>query len=113
MSESKQRQMPGAPTADAVVNPTNVTSVDNLPSDHIALLVWREITGPQPMTIIITRQSWDMNKKVVRDDGFKFEPNRIYEFEGPTTSKGRKTIYHLQGVVGWMANIHSGIIPAQ
>lgn len=113
MSESKQRQMPGAPTADAVVNPTNVTSVDNLPKDHIALLVWREITGPQPMTIIITRKSWEMNKQVIMNNGFQFEPKRIYEFESPTTDGGRKTIFHLAGVVGWMANICTGIIPAK
>jgi len=111
MSESKQRAA-AAPTADNVVNPTNVTSVDDLPAGHIALLVWREITGPQPMTIIITRASWDMNKKVVMDAGFKFEPGRIYEFESPTTEGGRKTIFHLQGVVGWMANIDTGIVPA-
>ena len=113
MSESKQRQMSGAPSADTVVNPTNVTSVDDLPKDHIALLVWREITGPQPLTIIITRKSWDMNKQVIMDNGFQFEPKRIYEFESPTTKGGRKTIFHLQGVVGWMANLDTGIMPVK
>ncbi len=117
MSESKQRELQGqAPTpaeAEAVVNPTAATSVDDLPSDHIALLVWREITGPQPMTIVITRASWEMNKKVIMDAGFKFLPDRIYEFESPTNSNGRKTIFHLQGVVGWMANINTGIVPAK
>lgn len=116
MSESKQREMAGAPTpaqAEAVVNPTAVNSVDDLPSDHIALLVWREITGPQPMTIVITRASWDMNKQVLMDNGFQFEPKRVYEFESPTNEKGRKTIFHLAGVVGWMANIDTGIVPAR
>ena len=114
MSESKQRMAAAPPSAsDAVVNPTNASSVDDLPVDHIALMVWREITGPQPMTIIITRASWDMNRKVVMDAGAKFEPNRIYEFESPVNEKGRKTIFHLQGVVGWMANLDTGIVPAR
>lgn len=115
MSESKQRIAPtpmSAP-AEAVVNPTDVTSVDDLPKDAIALLVWREITGAQPMTIVITRASWEMNKKVMMDAGFVFDPKRIYEFESPTNSKGRKTIFHLQGIVGWMANVYTGIIPAK
>ena len=113
MSESKQRVVAApAAAAEAVVNPTNVTSADDLPADHVALLVWREITGPQPMTVVITRASWEMNKKVVMNAGFKFEPNRIYEFESPTNEKGRKTIFHFQGVVGWMANIDTGIVSA-
>lgn len=106
MSESRQRTA----AADAVVNPTSVSSVDDLPADQVALMVWREITGPQPMTIIITRASWDMNKKVVMDAGAIFVPSRIYEFESPINDQGRKTIFHLQGVVGWMANIGTGII---
>lgn len=114
MSESKQRMAAAPPSAaDAVVNPTNVTSMNDLPTDHIALLVWREITGPQPMTIVITRASWDMNKKVIMDAGFEFNPKRIYEFESPTNEKGRKTIFHLAGVVGWMANLDTGIVPAK
>lgn len=113
MSQSKQR-MAGAPTpaeAEAVVNPTAVNSVDDLPKDQIALLVWREITGPQPMTIVITRASWDMNKKVLMDAGMEFNPKRVYEFESPINEAGRKTIFHLAGVVGWMANLDTGIIP--
>lgn len=113
MSESKQRMAATPTPTDAVVNPTGAASVDDLPNDAVALLVWREITGAQPMTAVVTRASWEMNKKVVMDAGFKFEPGRIYEFESPTNEGGRKTIFHLQGVTGWMANIHTGIVPAK
>ena len=58
------------------------------------------------MTLVVTRASWDMNKKVVMDAGMKFESGRIYEFESPTNPKGRKTTFHLQDVVGWAANTH-------
>lgn len=117
MSESKQRiaptPVPTPAAAEAVVNPTDVTSVDDLPKDAVALLVWREITGAQPTTIIITRASWDINKKVVVDAGSVFDPKRIYAFESPTNSKGRKTVFHLQGIVGWMANVDTGIVPVK
>ena len=108
MSESKQRMVAAPEAAGA-----EAASVNDLPQDHVALLVWREITGPQPMTIIVTRASWDTNKKVVMEAGAKFEPSRIYEFESPINDQGRKTIFHFQGVVGWMANIGTGIVPAK
>ena len=102
----------GSPTAQ-VTNPINAGDVDGLPKDAVALLIWRDFTGPQPLTVVVTRASWDMNRKVVMDAGSKFEPDRIYEFESPTNPAGRKTIFHFQGIVGWAANLDTGIIPVK
>lgn len=88
-------------------------SSDDLPKDAVALLVWRNFTGSQPMTLVVTRASWEMNKKVVMDQGSTFTPDRIYEFDSPTNERGRKTTFHLQDVVGWAANYDTGIIPAK
>jgi len=87
--------------------------VEDLPEDAVALLVWRNFTGNQSMTLVVTKASWEMNKKVVMDAGFTFMEGRIYEFESPTNPKGRKTIFHLQDVVGWVANVDTGIIPTK
>lgn len=95
-----------------VMNPTKANEVADLPEDAVALLVWRKFTGPQPLTIVVTKASWEMNKKVVMDSGATFNPNRIYEFDSPTGPTGRKTTFHLQDVVGWAANVHSGIVTA-
>ena len=95
-----------------VMNPTNASEVEDLPKDAVALLVWRKFTGPQPMTIVVTKASWEMNKKVVMDQGAAFNPDRIYEFDSPTNPKGRRTTFMLQDVIGWAANVHSGIIQA-
>ena len=95
-----------------VMNPTKATEVEDLPKDAVALLVWREFTGAQPMTIVVTKASWDMNRKAVMNDGAKFIPNRIYEFDSPTNPKGRKTIFMLQDVIGWAANVDTGIVAA-
>ena len=98
------------PATAPVMNPTNASGVEDLPRDAVALLVWRKFAGGQPMTLIVTKKSWEMNKKVVMDAGFQFVPERIYEFESPTNPKGRKTVFHLQDVVGWAANFNTGII---
>lgn len=96
------------------INPTGASGqVNDLPSDAVALLVWREGFGPQPLTIVVSKRSWEMNQKVVADAGSQFHPDRIYEFESPTNPKGRKTIFHLQKVIGWAANIDTGIVPAK
>jgi len=104
---SKRPEQPvGATPATApVVNPTKATDVEDLPKDAVALLVWRKFTGAQPMTIVVTKASWEMNKKVVMDGGATFNPERIYEFDSPTNSKGRRTTFHLQDVIGWAANV--------
>ncbi len=111
MSHKASRNQNGKGPAP-ITNPTNVSEVENLPQDAVALLVWRKFCGPQPMTLVVTKASWEMNKKVVMDAGMQFVPERIYEFESPTNSKGRKTIFYLQDVLGWAANFHSSIIQA-
>jgi hypothetical protein len=100
------------PETAPVMNPTKASEGENLPKDAVALLVWRKFTGPQPMTIVVTRNSWEMNKKVVMDAGFQFVPERIYEFDSPTNPKGRKTTFMFQDVIGWAANVDTGIIAA-
>ena len=91
-------------------NPTGVVNVDELPDDQVALLVWRKDFGPQPITVVVSRQSWDMNKKIVMDVGFAFLPDRIYEFESPVNAMGRKSIFHFQNVTSWIANVGTGIV---
>ncbi len=122
MSESKMKKAANAaapprkeptiagPNA-SVTNPTKATDVDDLPEDAVALLVWRKFTGPQPMTIIVTRASWEENRKVVMATGGVFHYERIYEFESPVNLKGRRTTFHLQDVIGWAANVDTGIVP--
>lgn len=115
---SKQKTSPktqpvGATSETApIANPTGAQQMADLPDDAVALLVWRTITGPSPMTFVVTRASWDMNRKVVIDAGSVFVAERIYEFESPTNEQGRKTIFHFQGVVSWAGNIATGIVPA-
>ena len=95
-----------------LVDPPKAEQMEDLPQDAVALLVWRNFTGAQPMTLVVTKASWEMNKKAVMDDGAKFNPDRIYEFDSPTNPQGRRTTFHLQGVTGWAANVHSTIIQA-
>jgi hypothetical protein len=115
---SKQKTSPPkqpvgqTPETAPVVNPTGAKEMEDLPRDAVALLVWRGFTGPQPMTLVVSRASWDMNRKVVMDQGSQFNRERIYEFESPTNPKGRKTVFHLQDVVSWAANVDTGIVPA-
>lgn len=91
-------------------NPTGVVNVDELPADHVALLVWRDKFGATPLTVVVSRQSWDMNVKTLMDDGYKFDHERVYEFESPVNAMGRKSIFHFEGVIGWIANVGTGII---
>lgn len=101
------------PSASApVMNPTKASEVEDLPEDAVALLVWRKFTGPQPMTIVVTKASWEMNRKVVMNAGSQFLPERVYEFDSPTSPNGRRTTFMLQDVIGWAANVHSSIIQA-
>ncbi len=95
-----------------VMNPTKASEVEDLPQDAVALLVWRKFTGPQPMTIVVTKASWEMNRKVVMNAGAQFLPERVYEFDSPTNPKGRRTTFMLQDVIGWAANVDTGIVPA-
>lgn len=90
------------------VDPTGSINMGDIPSDAVVLLVWRRFSGAEPFTIIVTPASWVMNKQVVVNAGFSFDPERIYEFESPPDKKGRKTIFHLQDVIGWAANVHTG-----
>ena len=98
---------------EPVTNSVRATELEDLPKDAVALLVWRTFTGVQPMTLVVTKASWEMNKKVIVNAGFTFVEDRIYEFESPVNPKGRKTVFHLQDVVGWAANVDTGIIPAK
>ncbi len=100
------------PVTAPVMNPIKAIEVEDLPKDAVALLVWRKFTGPQPMTIVVTRASWVMNREVVMNAGAKFIPDRIYEFDSPTNPKGRKTTFMLQDVIGWAANVDTGVIVA-
>lgn len=90
-------------------DPAAFKDVNALPDDAVALLIWRNDFGGQPLTIIITRASWDMNKERLMKDGHQFFPEHVYEFESPVNEQGRKSIFHLQKVIGWCANIHTGI----
>lgn len=87
-------------------------NADDLPPDQVALMIWHA-GAPGGMTVIVTRASWDMNLKAVMNEDHQFNPDRIYEFESPINAKGRKMIHHFQGVKGWVANIHTGIVPVR
>lgn len=91
-------------------DPAQHSDVNSLPDDCVALLIWRDGFEMNPLTIIITQASWDMNKKRLMDDGAQFFPEHVYEFESPVNEAGRKSIFHLQKVIGWCANIHTGIL---
>lgn len=94
------------------MNPTGAQgNVGELPPDAVALLVWREGLGPQPLTVVVSKQSWEMNQKVIREAGMVFNRERVYEFESPTGPQGRKTVFHFQGVTSWAANYDTGIVP--
>jgi len=90
-------------------DPATLKDVNQLPDDAVALLVWRDGFGPQPLTIIISQASWDTNKERVKKAG-RFQAEFLYEFESPTNEQGRKSTFHLQKVIGWCANVHSGIV---
>ncbi len=96
-----------------VVDPTGAIGVADLPSDAVALFIWRKFSGSQPFIIVVTLASWLMNKQVVVDAGFSFDPERIYEFESPSSPEGRKTVFHLQDVIGWAASVDTGTVPEE
>lgn len=91
-------------------NPTGIENVNELPNDAVALIVWRKDFGPQPLTIIVSRASYDKNKKLL-DDKKTFDTNMVWDFESPINEKGRKSVFSLSGVTGWVANLHTGIVP--
>jgi hypothetical protein len=93
-------------------NPVNTNDPVDLPPDAVAIMVWRDGFGPQPITIVISRASWDTNHKKVIDDN-RFNPDSVYVFESPINGQGRKTVFHLQNVIGWAANISTGIVPVK
>lgn len=112
LNEQMHAPKKNVPAIAPVMNPTNASEVEDLPKDVVAILVWRKFSGPQPMTIVVTKASWEMNKKTVMDGGATFNPDRIYEFDSPTNPRGRKTTFMLQDVIGWAANVDTGIVPA-
>ena len=101
-----------SPPKQAQMDPNNTIDMEEMPQDAVALVVWRTITGPNPMTIVVTRDSWDENRDHVANLGF-FEPTFTYQFESPVNPKGRKTVFQLQGVVSWAAHVYTGIIPVK
>ena len=88
-------------------------NVNDLSNEEVGLLVWREGFGPDPLTIVVSKASWDTNKKIIEEAGSVFDPNHVYVFESPVSAQGRKTTFHLQKVMGWCANSYSGIVPAR
>lgn len=80
-------------------------------NDVVALMVWQDISSsaPQPTTVVVTRESWERNHRLVTMDGFTRTdgPTRTYRFESPVDERGRRTIFHFQKVVGWAANVHT------
>lgn len=93
-------------------DPAAFDNVNSLPDDAVALLIWREDFGGQPLTIIISQASWDATKKRIMNDGHHFNVDSAYEFESPTNAQGRKSLFYLQKVIGLCANVHTGIVPA-
>ena len=86
-------------------------SPEDLPEDAVALLVWRKFAGPNPMTVVVTKDSFEKNRARVAKVGGTFNPDSIYTFEGPVSPSGRKTTFQFQDVISWAGNYHSGIIP--
>ena len=95
------------PEAAPIINPTKATGMEDLPEDVVALLVWRNFTGNQPMTIVVTKESWMRNHKIAQSSRL-FHPDRIYIFDSPVNEAGRQTVFQLQGIVGWAANVYVG-----
>lgn len=100
---SKQKTLP------RIVDPeTPANELKNLPKDAVALLVWRGFTGSQPLTIVVTKESWLINEEAVVNNGFAFDPGRAYKFVSPVSPEGRQTTFLFQDVVGWAANVDNG-----
>ncbi len=88
----------------------NQQSPEELPKDAVAVLVWRKFTGPQPLTIVVTKDSWENNRKRAAKIGFS--PETVFTFESPQSAAGRTSIFQLTDVVGWAGNVHSSIVLA-
>ena len=88
----------------------STVNANNLPQDAVALMVWTRHTGPQPVTIIVSRDSFEKNRERVKQSG-TFMAENVYQFESPVNPSGRKTVYQLSGVVGWVGNLYTGIVP--
>lgn len=87
---------------DSPVNPTSV------PEDAVILIVWLKAHPAGPITAVVTRDSWEMNRKVIMDNGSQFNPDRVYEFDGPIDQDTkRRNLIQLQGVQSWIASIPS------
>lgn len=95
--------------ANSVGTP-NQQSPEELPNDAVAVLVWRKFTGPQPLTIVVTKDSWERNRDLVRKTNFVADT--VYEFHSPQSPAGRTSVFQLTDVVGWAGNVHSSIVAA-
>lgn len=86
-----------------------------LPKDAVALMLWRVASeyGPEPLTIVVTRNSWEAFKQVVINDGQKIDPDKVYHLESPANPNGRRTEFFLSRVVAFAASFHSGIVPVK
>jgi len=96
-----------------VGNPADPQSVkqitpDKLPEDAVAVLVWREGVE-DTLTMIVSKASWLKNYQIVKKHG-QFLPDHVYEFESEQNANGRKSVFQIQDVKSWGANIHSPII---
>ena len=87
------------------MDPTKPNMAEELPNDAVALVVWRECTGPQPMTVVVTRDSWERNRKFAVREG-KIDPERAYVFESPINHLNRQSTFFLQGVTSWVGNVY-------
>lgn len=95
-----------------VQNPTGVLpDVNKLPNDAVALIIWRK-DHPQPMPVIVTRESFERNRHLVETKKM-FMPETVYIFDSPTNEQGRKSVFQFSGVTSWVGNYHSGIVPGK
>jgi hypothetical protein len=91
------------------MNPTGVADVNEIPNDAVAVMIWRASCGPNPTTIIATRQSYDwFLERMVAEGGLS--QKETYEFESPTPPQGRKSRFWFTDVTGITINYHSGVI---
>ena len=56
------------------------------------------------MTIVVSKEAWDRNKKIVKSSR-QFHEDQVYTFESPVNGEGRQSVFHLQDVIGWAANV--------
>ena len=96
------------PQAAPIMNPTQATGVVDLNDDTVALLVWRKFMGATPMTIVVSREAWERNEKIIANH-HTFQLNTVYTFESPVNAEGRQSVFHLQDVIGWAANVKADV----